>query len=256
MDTHYDILWISKKMLYKKGLAVVGFRTSLNMSFSCPRLGMDFLAFFSSEKKVFHFMLTKQLVVAIVLVIGSFGFYPIFGQEQQEHNPPVEFGIHGHALIKAYHSDGTLYRIWEGDNSLSTTAINAIVSCATGVSTAPYGYGKCNSWMTAIEIAEIVQQQQQQQPNRNALFNANTTVTNHLIPQTCNPNSPNLSRCTGWQSQATFNDEITQQASINSVRGFDGSNGYPFDSLIVDAPIQVRPGDTLDVTITFTALSS
>jgi hypothetical protein len=213
---------------------------------------MDFLTFFSSEKKVFRLILTKGVaVVAIVLVIGSFGYYPIFGQGLEGYNQPAGFGIHGHALIKAYHSDGTLYRIWEGDNSLSATAINAIVSCATGISTTPYGYGKCNSWVTAIEIAETIQQ-----PNRNTLFNASTTVTNHLMPQTCNPNTPNLSRCTGWQSQASFNDEITQQASINSVRGFDGSNGEPFDSLTVDAPIQVRPGDTLDVTITFTVLSS
>lgn len=186
-----------------------------------------------------------------MLVVGPFGYhYPIFGQELPGRDHSMGFGIRGHAQIKGYHSDGTLFRIWEGDNSLTVGAVNAIVSCATGVSTTPNGFGKCNSWMTAIEIAELIA------PTRDVLFVTTSTATNSLIPQGCNPASPTRANCTGWQSQATFDAEITQEASINSVRGYDGSNGYIFDFLTVDPPIQVRPGDTLDVMITFNVLSS
>jgi hypothetical protein len=218
---------------------------------------MNAPSFFSSGKKISCLISIKGITVVavvfiIVLVISSFGHhYPIFGQEPEERDQlVVGFGISGRALIKAYHSDGTLYRIWEGDNSLTEGAINAIVSCATGVSTAPNGYGKCNSWITAVEIAELLQ------PSRAVSFAATAAATHNLIPQGCNPASPTLSNCTGWQSQATFYGEITQDAIINSVRGYDGSNGYIFDFLTVDPAIEVRPGDTLDVTITFNVLSS
>jgi hypothetical protein len=222
---------------------------------------MDAIAFFSSRKKIPCLISTKgiaptititvTIVSFIMLVVGPFGYhYPIFGQELAGRDQSLGFGIRGHALIKGYHSDGTLYRIWEGDNSLTVGAINAIVSCATGVSTTPNGYGKCNSWMTAIEIAELMQ------PTRDVLFAATSVATHSLIPQGCNPASPTRANCTGWQSQATFDVEITQEATINSVRGYDGSNGYIFDFLTVDPPVQVRPGDTLDVMITFTVLSS
>jgi hypothetical protein len=221
---------------------------------------MDVPAFFSSGKKILYLISTKGtappititvIIVSIMLVVGPFGYhYPIFGQDLPGRDQSLGFGIRGHALIKGYHSDGTLYRIWEGDNSLTAGAINAIVSCATGVSTTPNGYGKCNSWMTAIEIGELIA------PTSDVLFAATSTATHSLIPQGCNPASPTRANCTGWQSQATFDGEITQEASINSVRGYDGSNGYIFDFLTVDPPIQVRPGDTLDVMITFTVLSS
>ena len=221
---------------------------------------MDVPVFFSSGKKILCLISTKGTaspititvtIVFIMLVVGPFGYhYPIFGQELAGRDQSLGFGIRGHALIKGYHSDGTLYRIWEGDNSLTVGAINAIVSCATGVSTTPNGYGKCNSWMTAIEIGELMQ------PTRDVSFATTSTATPSLIPQGCNPASPTRANCTGWQSQATFDVEITQEATINSVRGYDGSNGYIFDFLTVDPPIQVRPGDTLDVMITFTVLSS
>ena len=233
-----------------------GASNKLKYVFCSHRLGMNVLAFFSSGKKILCLISIKGIavtvvtVVATMLVVGSFGHhYPIFGQEPDVRDQSVGFGIRGHALIKGYHSDGTLYRIWEGDNSLTVGAINAIVSCATGVSTAPHGFGKCNSWMTAMEIAELVQS------NGSVFFAATAAATQNLIPQGCNPASPTLSNCTGWQSQATFNGEITQEASINSVRGYDGSNGYIFDFLTVDPPIEVRPGDTLNVILTFTVSS-
>ena len=122
---------------------------------------MNVLAFFSSGKKIICLISTKGIaipVLATVLFVASFGHhYPIFGQEPDVRDQSEGFGISGHALIKGYHSDGTLYKIWEADNSLTVGAINAIVSCATGVSTTPHGFGKCNSWMTAMEIAELVQ---------------------------------------------------------------------------------------------------
>jgi len=212
---------------------------------------MNVLAFFSSGKKTLCLISIKDIVVvALVLVVGSFGHYPIFGQEPYGRDQTLAFGIRRHALIKAYLSHGTLYRTWEGDNSLTVGAINAIVSCATGVSTAPHGYGKCNSWITAIEIAQLIQ------PSGAVLFTATAAATYYLMPQGCNhPSSPTLSNCTGWQGQATIGG-ITQEASINSVRGFDASNGSIFDFLTVDPSIEIRPGDTLDVSITFTVWSS
>ncbi len=207
-----------------------------------------------AAKNFFRFISTKGVAArpaataagVIVLAIGSFGNYPVLSQGLEgENQQPAGFGIRGDALIEAYHSNGTLYRTWEGDNSLDDVAINAIVSCATGNSTEPSGYTKCDSWMTAIQLAQTTRQPNGETDISNI---AENDTINHLIPPGCDPTSSTL--CIGWQSQAIF-DEITQDATVNSVWGYDNTTHIPFDYIFVDPPIQVAPGDTVNVTIDF-----
>lgn len=171
-----------------------------------------------------------------MFISGVFA-YPFFFASPYGQDRSETFGISGHAVIKAYHADGTLYMVWEGDNFLFDQSRNAIAACATGLSTTPYLFEACSSWIGRIRIWDTV-----------TSFSTWEAATNTLLPEGCNPNIAG-SWCTGWKSEATF--DITVSASIN-LAGGQTPLGAAFNQLAVSPSIAVSPGDRLVVTITFT----
>jgi len=138
-------------------------------------------------------------------------------------------GIQGRVLIQAYHANGALFTTWKGHNALTVTAINAIAGCASGLTTAPIGFGACSSWTAWIKVTA---------PN---IFFAGQ-ATNTLNPTGC-------ALCTGWQSTATI--AIPDSIALGQAFAEDAS-GTHFDEVSISPAIAVNPGDRVVVTITFT----
>lgn len=197
-------------------------------------------------------ILIAGVAIGAVLFIGGFLAYPFFthssGPSQSE-----KFGVSGYAVIKAYHSDGTLYATWEGHNSLTDSARSFIADCASGLATSfpfspPVG---CSSWMTAIDLRDSGGSRVGQ-----------STTTNAGLPTGCVPGS--FPACTGWKSTATFDFNTylggsgnsagctTYPCNIGQVLGGSSVQAENWDLINVSPAITVNSGDRLITTITFT----
>jgi hypothetical protein len=178
------------------------------------------------------------IAVGVILFVSGFFASQVFFVIQKGQAGSEKLGISGHAVIKAYHADGTLYKIWEGHNSLTGWARDAIATCATNTSSMI----TCSPWITRIGIQGSTQ------------FQVNP-ANNTLLPTGCNPNAffsgQGGSPCTGWKVDATFIIPQGGGGSVNLIYGYPPT-ALSFDEINVSPALSVAAGDQLVVTITFT----
>lgn len=183
---------------------------------------------------------TLSAVILVVVAVSSFagGFYAykFFFAGSTGPERSYSLSISGYAIIRAYHADGTLYRVFENHNSLDPMAKNAIVACITGNNTTPAGINRCSSWIDHMEL-----------DNYTGNYVITSPSTNTLLPSGCNPTTP-LNACSGWVTSASF--AITKNMEIFLARATTA--GFSFDFVYVSPLLIASPGDTVTATITFT----
>jgi len=177
-------------------------------------------------------------VVAIVMFAGGFFSYSMI-EQHNENSLSQSLAIGGYGIVKAYHTDGTLFYEWEGHNALTPIGINALVGCITGLATTPSGF-RCDTGMTIKMFL-----------NGPANFHESTQTIQTLVPAGCDIISPNY--CNGWNTRGTFDFSSLVCTPGVDCPSFDkvkaGANN-PFNELNV-TPQEVTPGDIVVVTITF-----
>ena len=145
--------------------------------------------------------------------------------------------IHGRGSFTAYHADGTIFVQREINNTLTSGAVATIAGCASGVNTSNHIYGRCLNFTPELSILDL-------SPGKSVFVTK--TAANAMAPAGCNQDQG----CTGWQTTATFDTEITAAMNVTHVQA--GSGGATFDSIFVSPSIPLSPGDRIIVTITFT----
>jgi hypothetical protein len=183
--------------------------------------------------------------------------------------PSDRIGIKGQVLIQAYHSNGKLFAVWQGHNSILTEVPNDIVGCLSGSTSTPAYFGRCTGWSTSLYIEGC--------PGAVASCPALSSEpviskpgTIGLLPAGCNLHDATFTNlCKQWSIQASFSSELTtpqtwfaagtlpNSATFSSTVGACAiPPGCPlsgsFDYASLGSPITTNAGDTLTVTITFT----
>jgi hypothetical protein len=205
------------------------------------------------------------MYLAAAAAVGTLVFVAGFmanGWSQQGQRESLAIG--GYAIVKAYHPDGVVFATWQGHNFL--VAKGAIAACLSGQTSGLAGtiYAGC-SGATGKIYASACEGSSPTCPAADLLV---STATNALQPAGCSSVSVD---CNQWQSQATFDSQITTQLTVillgtfpasSSLAGCTacmGSGGHfplsgTFDDFTSPAltPITLSPGDRLIVVITFT----
>ena len=190
-----------------------------------------------------------SVLLGIMLFVSGLYAYPILLGNGGIQVGNENLRIKGHAVLEVYRADGTLYKVWEGDNALTVAGKNAIAACAAGISTIPASFGSCSPFITHMGIRIIA-------PDSGLILGdpiiAATNTPSCLIPP-CNPDlvDPDT-MLTGWKSVGTF--EITQTGRVTNAFAGKGPSfpiGLGFDSVDVSPFLNVSPGDRLIATINF-----
>lgn len=193
-----------------------------------------------------NWIIIVSIAAGAVLFTGGLLTYQISNHSNAQ-SQLEKLNIGGYGVIKAYHADGTLFATWEGHNTLSFVAKNALALCISGLGTTPQGFGTCTSLATQISIIDFTGGVEN--------FEAAKPSTVSATPAGCITNTPQ--NCSGWTDVATFDTEITKPVSITTLQTLNapgsGVTGISaFDELNVNPAISLSPGDRLVVTITFT----
>jgi hypothetical protein len=179
-------------------------------------------------------------VVAVALAAFTAGTLANIASSAPHANNEA-LALKGHASIRGYHADGTLFASREIDNALREFGRNLVASCGGGAT--PTGQS-CSGWVTRIAAWGL---------STGPLVKSAPST---LLPEGCNPDyalsgQTNTTPCTSWKVSATFDSEITSAGSINAVEGF-GPLALGFDLISVSPAVPIAPGDRLIITITFT----
>jgi hypothetical protein len=156
--------------------------------------------------------------------------------------------IEGRALVQLYHADGTNFATWRGHNSLTNYAKNGIAGCISGLTTAPYAYGRCSNWVPWMRAYVL-------QPDGILASNSAAPSTSTALPTGCSPmpTTPAVPICNGWRSQATIEFLYTQGTLNGAAVDTDSAlGGVQFDKVDITPGIPVKIGDRAVITITFT----
>ena len=222
-----------------------------------------------------HRLKPALFAVCAAILIFLAGFYASSLTAGPAPSNADRITIEGKVLVQAYHSDGTLFAVWQGHNSLLTEVPNDIAACLSGSSSAPAYFGKCTGWTTSLYISGCqgaVASCPAGGTAHNPVISKPGTIA--LLPSGCNPLDATLSNlCNSWSIQASFSSELTSQqtwfaagtlpnsATFSSITGACAfPPGCPlsgsFDYVSLTSPITTNAGDTLTVTITFTPTTS
>jgi len=210
----------------------------------------------------------RKTYLAAAVALGTLVFVAGFlANSWSQSGQREKLAIGGYAIVKAYHPDGSVFATWQGHNFL--LAKGAIAACLSGQTSSLTGtiYAGC-SGVTGKIYANACEGTSPSCTTADILV---STATNALQPPGCSSVSVN---CNQWQSQATFDSQITTQltvvllgtypasSSLTSCTACIGSGGnFPVSGTFDDfgsftspalAPITLSPGDRLMVTITFT----
>jgi len=182
-----------------------------------------------------HLSVIILTVIAVSSFAGGMYAYKFFFTSPNGRDQSDKISVGGFAFLRAHHSDGTLYQTWEGHNTLTYAGRDVLVDCLSG-----YRSIGCSSMTSFIQI-------------QNNTFIATQSANNTRLPLGCGDTDGN---CFGWKTQTTF-----RFASGNTIervlteRLFDPTCcSKTFDQIDISPPIVVNPGDSLNVTITFTVI--
>jgi len=202
-------------------------------------------------------------LAALVFLAGLVaGGWSLQGQQEK-------LTVGGYAVIKAYHSDGTLFSTWQGHNQMLSKA--PIAACASGQTSVLTGtiYAGCSGFTGKIYALGC----EGSSPTCSIGDAIIATATNTFQPPSC-LTSFNIDTCTQWQAQTTLDSQITTQITVTLLGTFPASSGltsctacagsganFPFSGTFDFfskfttpplSPMTLNPGDRLIVTITFT----
>jgi hypothetical protein len=212
----------------------------------------------------------RKSYLAAAVAVGTLVFVAGFianGLSQQGQRD--QLGVGGYAIIKAYHSDGTLFSSWQGHNFLLTKG--AIAACISGQTSVLTGsiYASCSAFTGKIYALAC----EGSSPTCTTADAFVSTAADTLQPPTC-ASAFNFDTCNQWQAQVTFDSQITTQMTVVLIGTFPASSGltsctacagsggnFPFSGTFDFfskfttpplSPITLSSGDRLIITIAFT----
>jgi hypothetical protein len=152
--------------------------------------------------------------------------------------------IEGRALVQVYHADGTNFATWRGHNALTNYARNGIAGCISGLTTAPFAYGRCSNWVPWMRAYVL-------QPDGTVNNGVAAPSTSTALPT--GRSLVAVPICSGWRSQGTV-EFLYIQGTLNgaAVDTDSAIGGVQFDKVDITPGIPVKIGDRAVITITFT----
>src|SRR6266480_4666145 len=150
----------------------------------------------------------RKRSLAAAVALGTLVFVAGFmASSASQQGKQENLSVGGYAVIKAFHPDGVAFVTWEGHNFL--LAKGAIAACLSGQTSGLTGtiYAGCSGFTGKIYANAC----EGSSPTCTSADILVSTATNALQPPGCSSISI---ACNQWQSQSTFDSQITTQLTV------------------------------------------